>query len=122
MRLFWLSLGLLSLLAGIAGAVLPLLPTVPFLLLAAFCFSRSSERLHVWLTTHPRLGPPITDWQRHGAIRRRVKLIATATIAAAFLLSLALGVPGYVLGIQAVVLSLVLVFLWTRPEGPRTPG
>ncbi|QDL91310.1 DUF454 domain-containing protein [Paroceanicella profunda] len=121
MRIVWLTIGLLSLLAGAAGAVLPLVPTVPFLLLAAFAFSRSSERLHTWLTTHPRLGPPIMDWQRHGAIRRRVKYIATATIAAAFLISVMLNVPGHVLAIQAGVLSLVLLFLWTRPEGPRTP-
>jgi len=69
------------------------------------------------LLSHPRLGPPIQDWRRNGAIRRRVKWIATASIAATFGLSLWMGVPGYVLIIQAITLSAVMLFIWTRPEG-----
>ncbi len=117
MRLIWFSIGLLSVLLGVIGAVLPLLPTVPFLLLAAFCFARSSERLHDWLVNHPRLGPPIRDWRRHGAIRRRAKWIATASIAAAFGLSLAMGVAAWVLAVQAATLTCVAAFIWTRPDG-----
>ncbi len=101
---------------GMIGIILPLLPTVPFLLLAAFCFARSSERLHAWMLEHPRLGPPIQDWQQSGAINPQAKKWATISIAAVFLLSLAVGVKTTVLIIQAVVLSAVLFFIWTRPD------
>lgn len=115
MRVLWLMGGATSLALGVAGIALPLLPTVPFLLLAAFCFARSSERLHDWLVSHPTFGPPIDDWRRSGAISRRGKWAATVSIAAAFLLSLALGVGAKILLIQAVTLGCVLLFIWTRP-------
>lgn len=119
MRLVWLSAGLLSLLCGLAGVVLPLVPTVPFMLLAAFCFARSSERLHDWLVHHPRFGPAIRDWRTHRAIGRRGKKLATWSVAAAFFLSVYLAAPAWALGTQAVALSLVMLFIWTRPEGPQ---
>lgn len=117
MRIFWLILGVLSLALGVVGVVLPLLPTVPFMLLAAFCFARSSDRLHDWLISHPSFGPPIADWRRNGAIQKRVKWIATASIAAAWAIPFLVGVRPMVLMIQAAVLLCVLVFIWTRPEG-----
>ena len=98
------------------GVVLPLLPTVPFLLLAAFCFAKSSPKLHAWLTEHPKFGPMITDWQNHGRIRRPAKRMATTTVAAAFGLSLWMGVPMRVLLIQGVTLSCVMLFIWSRPD------
>lgn len=94
---------------------LPLLPTVPFLLLAAFCFARSSERLHLWLLAHPRLGEPIRDWQERGAVGRRAKWLATASIAVTFGVSVALGLAVWVLAVQALVLLGVALFIWTRP-------
>ncbi len=117
MRVFWFAVGTLALILGIIGIVLPLLPTVPFLLLAAFSFGKSSKRVEAWLLDHPRLGPPIHDWRANGAIRRRVKWIASASIAATFGLSIWLGVPSHVLIIQAVTLSAVMLFIWSRPEG-----
>ncbi|MFT6775394.1 MAG: uncharacterized membrane protein YbaN (DUF454 family) [Paracoccaceae bacterium] len=120
MKAIWFLGGWLSLALGIIGAALPLLPTVPFLLLAAFCFARSSARVHDWLLTHPRLGPPILDWQQSGAIGRRAKWLASGSIAAAFGMSLAIGVAGWVLAAQAVTLCAVSLFIWTRPDGaPR---
>ena len=59
MRWLWIGAGSVCLGIGVAGTVLPLVPTTPMLLLAAFCFARSSERLHDWLVNHPTLGPPI---------------------------------------------------------------
>ena len=117
MRLLWFISGLLSLGIGVLGIVVPLLPTVPLILLAAFCFARSSERLHTWLLSHPRFGPMIDDWNERGAISPRVKRISTLSIAAVFGISLILSVPTHVLIIQAVVLSGVLAFIWTRPNG-----
>jgi len=116
-RLFWRALGTLSLGCGAAGAVLPLLPTTPFLLLSAYAFARSSPRLHDWLVGHPRFGPLILDWQRHGAIARRTKLLALAVMAATPLVSWGLGVAPWILAVQVAVLSASGLFVATRPEG-----
>ena len=89
------------------------------MLLAAFCFARGSEPFHRWLVHHPRFGPPIRDWQAHGAISRRAKRAAVLAIAATFAVSLLIGLPASALAIQAAVLACVLVFILTRPDGPR---
>lgn len=117
MRYIYAGLGLFCVALGLIGVVLPLLPTVPFLLLATFFFANSSERLHNWIITHQTFGPMILDWQENGAIRPSAKKAATGSIAAVFLLSLLFGAPSHVLVIQAVVLSCVLIFIWTRPNG-----
>jgi len=118
-RLFWISAGWLAVALGMIGAALPLLPTVPFMLLGAFCFARGSDRAHDWLMGHPRFGPAIRDWQAHGAISREGKTAALVAIAAGFALSLAIGVGGTVLAIQAVVLTGVATFILSRPDRPR---
>ncbi len=120
-RALWLTLGLASTACGIVGVVLPLVPTTPFLLLAAYAFARSSPRLHNWLLTHPRMGPPIARWNNHGAINRRVKLAAVAVMAATFLMSAIFGVAGIILLIQAITLGGAATFVLTRPDGPRSP-
>ncbi len=117
-RALWLTLGLVSTACGIAGVVLPLVPTTPFLLLSAYAFARSSPRLHNWLVTHPQLGPPIAHWNRHGAISRRPKMAAVAVMAATFMTSMFLGVSGTILATQAAVLGGAAAFVLTRPEGP----
>lgn len=117
MKFVWAGLGLICVgLAGL-GVFLPLLPTVPFLLLASFFFARSSERLHNWLLSHRVFGPMIEDWNRSGAINPTAKKYATLSIALVFGLSLVMGAPTKVLIIQIVVLGAVSVFIWTRPNG-----
>lgn len=116
LRIIWTISGGLALAFGLVGIVLPLLPTTPLLLLAAFCFARSSPRLEMWLVEHPRLGPPIRDWRAEGAISKRGKTMAVLAITATFGLSLALRLPGHVLSVQAVTLGLVTLFILTRPN------
>ncbi|MGF1658288.1 MAG: YbaN family protein [Rubrimonas sp.] len=118
MRAVWFTLGWASVGLGVVGIALPLLPTVPFLLLASFCFARSSQRVHDWLLSHPRFGPPIADWRANGAIRRPVKRLAMLSILASFAIPLALGAAAWVLAVQAGALAAVAVFILTRPEGP----
>ncbi|WP_170564048.1 YbaN family protein [Ruegeria atlantica] len=117
MQYLWAAMGLICVGLAVVGIVLPLLPTVPFLLLAAFFFARSSSRLHTWLVSHKTFGPMILDWQRSGAIRPGAKKAATISVAAVFGLSVLLSLPSHVLIIQAVVLSGVMIFIWTRPNG-----
>jgi uncharacterized membrane protein YbaN (DUF454 family) len=115
MRIVWLLLGSCALALGILGIPLPLIPTVPFLLLAAFCFARSSERLHAWLVKHPRLGPPISDWNTRGAISRKAKYAASLTILASLAITISLGSAPIIVGIQFVTLCAVALFIWSRP-------
>lgn len=117
LRVLWLIGGFLALSLAVIGIPLPGLPTVPFLLLAAFCFARSSDRFHAWLTTHPTFGPPINDWQTSGAIRPRGKRAAMVALTLTFAVSVALQLPLWVLSLQAAVLIAVAVFILTRPNG-----
>ncbi len=73
-------LGWIMVALGFIGVFLPILPTVPFLLVAAFCFERGSPKMHLWLTNHPLLGPPIRDWNRDRVIRPRAKALAVGCI------------------------------------------
>lgn len=115
-RALWLCGGLIAFALGVIGAFLPLLPTVPFLLLAAFCFARSSERLHHWLLSHPKFGKSIVDWNERGAISRQAKGLASLSIMATFSISIFLDLPLKIIAAQAVTLGLVTAFIWTRPE------
>jgi hypothetical protein len=117
--MLWNIAGAVLFAIGVVGAFLPILPTVVFMLAAAFCFARGSGRLHGWLMRHPQFGPPIQDWQRNGAIRRPAKRMAMVAIGLSFALSVGIGAPVWVLGAQALALGGVSVFILTRPEGPR---
>lgn len=115
MRSLWLMLGGAALTLGVIGIALPLLPTVPFMLLAAFCFSKSSPRLHDWLTQHALFGPPIAAWRDSRAISTKAKCWATVSVATAFSISIVLGLGWKILAVQAIALLAVLVFIWSRP-------
>ncbi|MEL6754230.1 MAG: YbaN family protein [Pseudomonadota bacterium] len=118
-RWLWIAFGMASVGAAIIGIALPLVPTTPFLLLAAFAFARSSPRLHAWLLGHKRFGPLITNWNEHGAISRRTKLVSVSVMAAMPALSVALEAPLWTVGVQILVLSASAAFILTRPSGPR---
>lgn len=114
-RILWVAGGLVSLGLAAAGVVLPLLPTTPFLLLAAFFFARSSPRLHDWLLTHRQFGHVIEAWRRERAIPRRAKRLAYTAMSGVFALSLVMAAPAAILAIQALVLSGSAAFIATRP-------
>ncbi len=118
-RAVWLVFGLLALLLGVIGIFLPLLPTTPFILLAAFCFSRSSQRLHQWLLQHPLFGVLIQDWQQHGVIRTKTKWLTTITMLVFVSYPLVFLTFSILIKIFVVVsMSCVLVFIWSRPSAP----
>jgi len=74
-RILLITAGVISIALGVLGIFLPLLPTTPFLLLAAACFMRSSRRLYDWLLTHRYLGPYIGNYRNFRAIPKRMKII-----------------------------------------------
>ena len=115
--LLWRGLAVLSLLLGIVGAMLPVLPTVPFLLLAAWAASKGWPALEIWLLNHRRLGPPIVQWRERGAVSRPAKWLSSVMMAGSALgmqfepqlpLALRIGVPAMMLA--------VAIWLWRRPE------
>lgn len=118
-RALWLLAGGCSLLIGIVGIFLPLLPTAPFVLLAAFCFSRGSQRCERWILQHPRLGPMVLDWREQRAVPLRAKQIATV------MMSLGSAwawwvMPPRVGWLTALCCSVVALWLWRLPTAaPR---
>lgn len=109
----------MSLALGIAGVFLPLLPTTPFVLLAAFCFSRGSERVERWLVEHPRFGPMVRDWRARHAVPRRAKQLATVMM----LVGSAWAwwvLPGPWRWLPALCCTAVATWLWRLPDAdPR---
>lgn len=118
-RIVLILVGLVSLALGTIGVFLPLLPTTPFVLLSAFAFANSSERLHQWLLDHDVFGPLIANWRDHGAISRRTKIVSLVSMVAIIALSLLLRAPAHVIVIQAVVLTASATFIVTRPLPPE---
>lgn len=118
MRTLWLSAGFLLLGFGLVGVVLPVLPTTPFLLLAAGSFAKSSPRLHGWLLAHPLFGPPVRNWEAHGAISRPAKRLAAGSMAVVFAVSVWAGLGWPVLLAQGVLITAGCAFVLTRPDGP----
>jgi len=115
LRLLYLGGGFTSLGLGIVGAFLPILPTVPFLLLAAFCFARSHPELAERLHAHPTYGAPMRQWRDRRAISRRAKLSALIAMSTGVIFTaVTIGWP-WVL-IPLAVLVFAGGWIWTRAE------
>ena len=115
-RTLLFAAGFVSLVVGIAGLVLPLLPGVVFLILAAACFARSSPRFEAWLLHHRYLGPPIVSWRRTGAIPRRAKWAACLGMAGSWLMLNWSDAPVAVkIGVGVFMLACA-GYVVTRPE------
>lgn len=121
-RQLYLVAGLTAVALGSIGIILPLLPTVPFMILAAFCFARSSPRLEAWLLDHKVFGAHIRNWRDRRAITRRGKWAASA----AFIVSIVLAaifvqLPWNLIPIAAAIIG--GTWIWTRNEpSPQIPA
>jgi uncharacterized membrane protein YbaN (DUF454 family) len=113
-RVLWSTAGALALVTGLVGIFVPLLPTTPFVLLAAFCFSRGSERCERWLLEHPRFGPMVRDWRERRAVPLRAKQLATVMMALGSVWA-AFTLPARVAWLPAVVCPAVAGWLWRLP-------
>ncbi|MER2513063.1 MAG: YbaN family protein [Nitrosomonas ureae] len=114
-RILYLSAGFLALLLGVLGAVLPVLPTTPFVLLAAACFARGSERFHRKLLENRIAGPIIREWNIYHSIQHRVKRWAYLLMSLSFGSSI-LIVPELWQKIMLIVIGSILAFyIWRIP-------
>lgn len=122
-RWAWRLLAYVSLGLGVLGVILPGLPTTPFILVAAWAAARGSPRLQRRLLAHPHFGPMIRNWRRHGAVARRSKQLALATMALCALL-LAVLLPlnpahrWWMTALPIACMAIVATWLWRRPEPP----
>lgn len=103
---------------GAIGIVLPLLPTTPFVLVAAFAFGKSSPRLAIWLETSRTFGPIIANWRRHGAIAPRFKVPSVTMMGGVLALSIIAALSVRVLIVQAVCMTGAATHFLSRPNGP----
>ena len=122
MRLFYLCLGYGSLVLGVVGIFLPLLPTTPFILLAAWCFTRSNPALAARLYSHPRFGPLLTTWRDQKAIPTRAKIYALAMLGLSYGLILWLSESRLVPIVLAAIMGSVALYIATRPVPRGEPG
>ncbi|OGS51552.1 MAG: hypothetical protein A3J40_07120 [Erythrobacter sp. RIFCSPHIGHO2_12_FULL_63_10] len=106
MRALYLAGGVVSVALGAIGAAMPIMPTVPFLLLAVYCFARSSPAWERRILEHPYWGPQVTDWRERRAINRRAKVIAIGAMSAGVIFTWAtLGAPWYFISIAILVIA-----------------
>lgn len=107
------------LILAIIGVVLPGLPTVPFLLLAAWFAARGSDSLHAWLYAHPHFGQLLIDWEQQKAVSRKSKVLAVVMMcASAIFLHYKTGNVYLVAGVICIFVC-VSTYLITRPEPKR---
>jgi uncharacterized membrane protein YbaN (DUF454 family) len=118
LRPLYLTAGLILVGVGIAGYFIPVMPGTIWLILAAACFARSSPRFEAWLVNHPRFGPSVVAWREHGAIPRRIKIVAIAMMAISFALLALSRPPEMWLWITGAALVVCALFVGTRPAGP----
>ncbi len=114
-KYFFIGLGLFFLLLGIIGVVLPLLPTTPFLILAAFFFNHGSPHFHNWLINHKVFGPPIQDWQKDRVIRTKYKVFASLmmTVSLYFVFTNE-RIPAIGSFSTSAFIAIVSIYIWTR--------
>jgi uncharacterized membrane protein YbaN (DUF454 family) len=120
-RGLYLTVGFAALILGVVGIVLPVLPTTPFVLLAAACFARSSKRFHDKLLANRTAGPIIREWAEHRSIRRPVKrwvyLLMTLSFSSSILL-----LTSFWHQVMLAVLGITLVaFIWRIPVRDSDP-
>ena len=123
-RLLFAGLGTLFVVLGVVGIFLPVLPTTPFLLLAAACYARSSRRIYHWLLQHAHFGPLIREWREHRSMPYRAKRRALLLIALSFGVSIVFFVPGWqaklAMGVAGLLLGAWIARIPSR-DAPQRP-
>ena len=114
-RHLYLAAGFVCLGLAVIGAILPVMPTTVFVILAAYCFARSSPKLEARLLHHPVFGPHILSWRARGAISRKGKVAATVAFAASIVVALVFAPWPW--SVAPIVAALTVgAWIWSRPE------
>ncbi|WP_158234125.1 YbaN family protein [Oceaniglobus indicus] len=119
LRVIWFLIGAIALVLGLIGAVLPLLPTTPFVILAAFAFGKSVPAFQTRLEQNRIFGPIIADWRASGAIAPRYKVLSVAMMAVTLAFGLASGMPLAVKVAQVVAIAAAATFVLSRPSSAK---
>lgn len=116
-RYLLIALGWLCILIGLIGVVVPGLPTTVFVLIAAWAFSKSSERFQRWLLDHPRLGPPVIAWRDRGAIPLKAKVLAIVMMAASLSLIIFYVASDWIFPtVVGLIMAAAGAYVVTRPN------
>jgi hypothetical protein len=114
--LFWRSLVVIFIILGIIGAILPGMPTTVFLILAAWAASKGWPEMDAWLLNHPKYGPTLRNWRENGTVPRKAKWIASIMMLISGILMLFTKAPFLVKIFTDLIMFIVAVWLWLRPE------
>lgn len=116
MRGIFLLLGLMFSFLGFVGVFLPVMPTTPFLIVAAASFARSSTRLEAWLLAQPHFGPLLHNWREHGAIPRYAKWLSLGGSSIGFVMFLLSGPPWWLAVLVGIGIAASMAFVFSRPD------
>ena len=108
---FWLTLGWISFAVGFIGIFVPLLPTTPFMILAAFCFDKGSPKLHAWILNLPHIGVLVRDWKERKIISKKAKMLAIPMISIG-IISMWIGTPDRILSVKIIIAILMLFLIY----------
>ena len=116
LRILFLIIGWVALILGVIGAFLPIMPTVPFLIVALWGFSKSSERFHNWLYTHKIYGPMLQDWDKYRVIPIWGKVWAVAAMSGSLGIMIYLQLPIWAVITAGIVMTSVGIFIVSCPH------
>ncbi|CAM3885428.1 YbaN family protein [Rheinheimera salexigens] len=116
----WRLLAIISLVLGLIGILLPVVPTVPFMILSAWAGSKGWPALEAWLLSQPHLGPAILNWRLYGAVSRKAKYLATIMMLLSGVFIQFTPAPLWIKWLIPSIFLLVATWLWLRPE-PKNP-
>lgn len=117
MRLLYFTLGWVFFITGAIGALLPVLPTTPFMLLALWAFSKSSDRFHDWLYSHRFFGPPLQQWRKHRVIPLPAKIMAIVMMSGSFVFLLVVKTtPAWALYTVGGIMLFAVWFILRQPS------
>ena len=115
-NILWTTLGTISLTFGILGIFLPLLPTTPFILITAFCYTKGSPKLYAWLVNHKIIGSYLRNWEKNGSIAIKAKMMAILIIVLGNWYSIVYIIPYLIVKIIVLIIGIVAsIYILTRP-------